>query len=66
MKRALVAVAAVALVAASAAYATKPGSGSSTGTARVFAPNPVQDLGIQTLTDQKDAASAVPAAPTTR
>ena len=62
MKRALVAVAAVALVAASAAYATKPGSGSSTGTARVFAPNPVQDLGIQTLTDQKDAASAVPAA----
>ena len=62
MKRALVAVAAVALVAASAAYATKPGSGSSTGTALVFAPNPVQDLGIQTLTDQKDAASAVPAA----
>ena len=62
MKRALVAVAAVALMAASAAYATKPGSGSSTGTARVFAPNPVQDLGIQTLTDQKDAASAVPAA----
>ena len=50
--------AAVALVAASAAYATKPGSGSSTGTARVFAPNPVQDLGIQTLTDQKDAATA--------
>jgi zinc metalloprotease ZmpB len=62
VKRALVAVAAVALVAASAAYATKPGSGSSTGTARVFAPNPVQDLGIQTLTDQKDAAGAVPAA----
>jgi zinc metalloprotease ZmpB len=62
VKRALVAVAAVALVAASAAYATKPGSGSRTGTARVFAPNPVQDLGIQTLTDQKDAASAVPAA----
>jgi hypothetical protein len=55
-------VAAVALVAASAAYATKPGSGSSAGTASVFAPNPVQDLGIQTLTDQKDAASAVPAA----
>ena len=60
MKRVLVAVAALALVAASAAYATKPGSGSSTGTALVFAPNPVQDLGIQTLTDQKDAASAVP------
>jgi hypothetical protein len=49
-------------VAASAAYATKPGSGSSMGTALVFASNPVQDLGIQTLTDQKDAASAVPVA----
>jgi len=32
------------------------------GTALVFASNPVQDLGIQTLTDQKDAASAVPVA----
>jgi hypothetical protein len=51
-----------ALAMASAAYATKPGSGSTTGTASVFAPNPVQDLGIQTLTDQKDAAAAVPAA----
>ena len=62
MKRALIAVCAVALVAASAAYATKPGSGSSTGSAFVFAPNPVQDLGIQTLTDRKDAADAVPQA----
>src|SRR5690242_10110551 len=62
VKRALLAVVAVALVAASAAYATKPGSGSSMGTALVFASNPVQDLGIQTLTDQKDAASAVPVA----
>jgi hypothetical protein len=52
----------LALALASAAYATKPGSGSTTGTASVFAPNPVQDLGIQTLTDQKDAAAAVPAA----
>jgi hypothetical protein len=52
----------LALAMASAAYATKPGSGSTTGTASVFAPNPVQDLGIQTLTDQKDAAAAVPAA----
>jgi hypothetical protein len=51
-----------ALAMASAAYATKPGSGSTTGTASVFAPNPVQDLRIQTLTDQKDAAAAVPAA----
>ncbi len=49
-----------ALAAVSAAYATKPGSGSSDGRGLVFAPNPVQDLGIQTLTDQKDAASAVP------
>ena len=62
MKRALIAVCAVVLVGASAAYATKPGSGSSTGRALVFAPNPVQDLGIQTLTDQKDAADAVPQA----
>jgi hypothetical protein len=52
--------AAVALAAASAAYAAKPGSGSDTGRALVFAPNPVQDLGIQTLTDQKDSAGAVP------
>ena len=60
MKRVLIAMAAVALVPASAAYAAKPGSGSGTGRALVFAPNPVQDLGIQTLTDQKDAAGAVP------
>jgi len=29
--------------------------GGSTAPAQVFAPNPVADLGIQTLTDQKDA-----------
>ncbi len=46
---------------ASPASATKPGSGSTTGTAQVFMVNPVQSSGIQTLTDQKDAASAVPA-----
>jgi hypothetical protein len=45
----------LALATASAALATKPGSGSSTGTGRVFVPNPVQDLGDQSLTDQKDA-----------
>ena len=28
----------------------------------MFAPNPVQDLGIQGLTDQKDSADAVPEA----
>jgi zinc metalloprotease ZmpB len=44
------------------AGATKPGSGSSTGSAQVFVPNPVQSLGDESLTDQKDADSAVPAA----
>lgn len=43
------------------AGATKPGSGSATGTGSVFQVNPVQSTGDQTLTDQKDAASAVPA-----
>jgi zinc metalloprotease ZmpB len=38
----------------SAIAAPKPPSGS-TAPAQVFAPNPVADLGIQTLTDQKDA-----------
>ena len=32
-----------------------PAGGGSTAPAQVFAPNPVADLGIQTLTDQKDA-----------
>jgi zinc metalloprotease ZmpB len=54
----LVACAAIVTVAG----ATKPGSGSSTGSAMVFAPNPVQSLGDESLTDQKDADSAVPAA----
>jgi hypothetical protein len=44
------------------AGATKPGSGGSTGSAQVFVPNPVQSLGDESLTDQKDADSAVPAA----
>jgi hypothetical protein len=54
------AVLAVAAVAAAPALATKPGSGSSVGTARAFVPNPVADLGVGTfafresLTDQKD------------
>jgi hypothetical protein len=39
----------------SAALATKPPSGNSTGSGRVFAPNPVAALGDQTLTDMKDA-----------
>ena len=43
------------------AGAGKDGNGSKTGSALVFAPNPVQSLGIETLTDQKDADTAVPA-----
>jgi len=39
----------------SGVLAGKEGPGTSTGTAKVFLPNPVADLGIQTLTDQKDA-----------
>ena len=55
MKRALTAGFVAALVLAGVALATKPGSGSSTGTGRVFFPNPVATLQDQTLTDQKDA-----------
>jgi zinc metalloprotease ZmpB len=36
-------------------YPTKPGASGSTGTGRVFFPNPVATLQDQTLTDQKDA-----------
>jgi hypothetical protein len=50
-----------ALVAAGPTNATKPGSGSSTGSASVFMVNPVQSSGDQSLTDMKDSASAVPA-----
>jgi hypothetical protein len=39
----------------SAAFAGKPGPGTSTGTARVFFPNPVASLQDESLTDQKDA-----------
>jgi hypothetical protein len=35
--------------------AAKPGSGKSTGTGRVFSPNPVASLQNQSLTDQNDA-----------
>lgn len=52
---------AVGVTLAGPAGATKPGSGSTTGTGTVFQVNPVQSSGDQTLTDQKDAASAVPA-----
>ena len=52
--------AAVAIVAV--AGAGKTGNGSSTGSAQVFWPNPVQSLGDESLTDQKDSDAAVPAA----
>jgi zinc metalloprotease ZmpB len=45
-----------------AAVAGKPSSTGSTGIASVFVSNPVQSLGDESLTDQKDADSAVPAA----
>jgi zinc metalloprotease ZmpB len=51
----------LALVLVSSLSAANPGSGSSTGTGSVFVPNPVQSLGDESLTDQKDADSAVPA-----
>jgi hypothetical protein len=50
------------VVLAAAAIAGKPGAGSSTGSASVFVSNPVQSLGDETLTDQKDSDSAVPGA----
>ena len=55
-------VAVLALVLVSSIPAAKPGPGTSTGTGRVFVPNPVQSLGNESLTDQKDSDSAVPAA----
>jgi hypothetical protein len=45
-----------------AATAAKPGPGTSTGVGSVFVSNPVQSLGIESLTDQKDSDAAVPAA----
>jgi hypothetical protein len=58
---AVVALAAGALLVSSAG-AGKPPSSSSTGIASVFVPNPVQTLGDESLTDQKDSDAAVPAA----
>ena len=52
--------AAVAVVAV--AGAGKTGNGSSTGSGTVFLSNPVQNLGDESLTDQKDSDAAVPAA----
>jgi Zn-dependent metalloprotease len=51
----LVICAVAALALAPAAAATKPPATGPTGSGTVFFPNPVAQLGIQTLTDQKDA-----------
>ena len=48
-------VAALLVLAGDSAWAVKPGPGTSTGTGRVFFPNPVAYLQDQTLTDQNDA-----------
>ena len=55
MKRLFFAAALFGLVVIPVALATKPGPGTSTGTGRVFLPNPVADLQDESLTDQKDA-----------
>jgi hypothetical protein len=47
---------------ATSAMAAGPDPGSSTLTGSVFVPIPVQSLGDESLTDQKDADAAVPAA----
>ncbi len=52
----------VSVVAVVGAGATRPGSGGATGVGSVFVSNPVQSLGDESLTDQKDSDSAVPAA----
>jgi len=52
---------ALAIGTATSALAASPDPGGSTGTGSVFVPNPVQSLGDESLTDQKDADVAVPA-----
>lgn len=50
-----IAVAAAMAATPAAAAAKGPAGGPTSATGQVFLPNPVADLGIQTLTDQKDA-----------
>jgi hypothetical protein len=52
----------LAVMLATTAQAAKPGPGTSTGVGSVFVSNPVQSLGDESLTDQKDSDAAVPAA----
>ena len=54
-RRIALAAAALAAVSATAAWAAVPGPGTSSGTGRVFFPNPVAQLHNEGLTDQKDA-----------
>src|SRR5580765_1134009 len=53
---------ALSTVVVGAAVAKKPGGGKDTGIGSVFVSNPVQSLGDESLTDQKDSDAAVPAA----
>jgi hypothetical protein len=55
LTRLLVAALAVACIAIPSAWGTKPRAGASTGSGRVFLPNPVAELQNESLTDQKDA-----------
>jgi hypothetical protein len=48
------------VVCVAVAGAAKNGNVSTTGSAQVFVPNPVQSLGDEALTDQKDSDAAVP------
>ena len=59
---AVVAAMAMTAVLVAAADAAKTGPGVSTGSASVFVSNPVQSLGDESLTDQKDSDAAVPGA----
>ena len=56
----VVAAIALAAILVGSASATKPGPGGTTGVAAVFVSNPVQSLGDESLTDQKDSDVAVP------
>ena len=58
----LLATATLVTASATSAAAASTGPAGSTGTGTVFVPNPVQSLGDESLTDQKDADAAVPAA----
>src|SRR4051812_4525262 len=58
---AVLVVLAAALAVSTAASGAKPDPGPANGLGSVFVPNPVQELGNESLTDQKDADTAVPA-----